>query len=53
MSDNERSRSLQRHTEFLDTHIIFTNMVSLDRDPEKRGAHTWLMLERMSFEHIF
>ena len=39
---------LKRLAEFLDMHIISTNMVSFDRDLNRKGAHTWLMLERMS-----
>ena len=34
MSDNERSRGL---AEFLDMHIISTNMVSFDSDPDRKG----------------
>jgi hypothetical protein len=29
--------ALQRLAEFLDTHIISTNMASFDRDPDRKG----------------
>ena len=40
--------ALQRHAEFLDTHMVFTDTVSFDRDPERKGPTHGLMLKRMS-----